>query len=59
MKINPIIDPSALTEEQREQIWEWWEAITRCYLNKRAPTWDGLREMFTEFFGEEFFKKGE
>jgi hypothetical protein len=54
---TPVIDPSTLSEEQRERILEWWSAIVNAYCRKCPPTYGGLNEMFTEFFGKDFYKK--
>lgn len=59
---TPIIDPSTLSEQQRERILEWWSAIVNAYCRKCPPTYDGLHTMFTDFFGNHFYdrlKKGE
>ncbi len=54
---EPIITPSTLTEEQRKRILEWWVGIVHCQLENGRIPYDGLKEMFTDFFGEDFYNK--
>ncbi len=54
---KPIINPSTLTEEQRERILNWWIGICKCQLENGRIPYDGLRDMFTDFFGEDFYNK--
>lgn len=55
--MDPIIDISKLTKEQREHIHEWWSAVANCYQRKEPPTYHGMRVMFAELFGKDIFKK--
>jgi len=57
---TPIIDPSTLTEEQREEIKAQYEInkiITQSEVQNAFQI--GIIQTFEWLFGEDFFKKGE
>ena len=62
-KINmvpPIIDPSTLTEEQREEIKDKYEKTPNPYDHQfNAGIGEGWLEAIEWLFGENFFQKGE
>ena len=53
---KPIIDPSTLSEEQRDAILKVYEYLktVRIY----SARFQGYYEALTWLFGEDFFKKG-
>lgn len=53
---KPIIDPSTLTEEQKEAIKELHEDVVRTYLNHSHISFEGWFYILKTIFGEEIYK---
>ena len=53
---KPIIDPSILTEEQREAIKELHEDVVKTYLNRSHISFEGWFYILKTIFGEEIYK---
>ena len=54
---SPIIDPSTLTEEQREAIKALHEDVVNCYLNRSHISFEGWFHILKTIFGEEIYKE--
>lgn len=55
--LNFLIQKYCIVE--REKVMSWWNDVTNCYLNHNHATFDGMREMFADFFGTSMFNQDE
>ncbi len=53
---NPIIDPSTLTEEQREKIRALHKDVVRIYMNHNHISLEGWFYILDTIFGESIYK---